>query len=533
MMSAKFVLPLQLLLATVAAADVVDILTVDKTDIPAQELGFAVCQVVVQFDDANDVLTAMVDVDVFTNDPQGFHQHPLGQDTEPLQSLVALHPDLAYDSFVTLGAQTSTGSPSTTPLIDTVLFNNAGQLVGGWSTLDNPSQAVPDENQQVLGAQLTVRQGFNVVGSLTATYNNGGGSFTATIECYSQPCVVDSDCADTNPCTDNACIENSCVNTLLDCDDGDPFTVDMCVDGVCRNTPQVCGQVNASCCVGTGTPGCEDFDCCSSVCRQVPSCCESAWGARCKALAIQICPACEQSGPTGLLVTDTTSEAAAAAGLRTCQLEVAFGAMGDNLLLISSDGLTTSAPDGFFQSPFGLDTAPPAVLIELFPELLYDSFVTIGVAIDEGADATSLALFDSALFNTGGAVEGDWYNANPPNGQGIAGPDLKVLAAQFTVGRQYQVGGDVFIFANDGLQSFPAAFDCIVDCNGNGVHDEDDIANGTSLDADPDGIPDECLVDVPTVSEWGLVLITLLMLTAGTLVFGRQARNRCSPSEPR
>ena len=36
----------------------------------------------------------------------------------------------------------------------------------------------------------------------------------------------------------------------------------------------------------------------------------------------------------------------------------------------------------------------------------------------------------------------------------------------------------------------PAEF---VDCNGNGLNDSFDIANGMSLDAnDDDGIPDEC-----------------------------------------
>lgn len=42
------------------------------------------------------------------------------------------------------------------------------------------------------------------------------------------------------------------------------------------------------------------------------------------------------------------------------------------------------------------------------------------------------------------------------------------------------------------------------------------------LDLDGSGIPDQCEPSVPTVSEWGLVAMTLLMLTAGTLVFKRR-----------
>lgn len=32
----------------------------------------------------------------------------------------------------------------------------------------------------------------------------------------------------------------------------------------------------------------------------------------------------------------------------------------------------------------------------------------------------------------------------------------------------------------------------LYDCNGNGVEDAFDIANGTSSDLDSDGVPDEC-----------------------------------------
>ncbi|MHC5026590.1 MAG: LVIVD repeat-containing protein [Planctomycetota bacterium] len=37
-----------------------------------------------------------------------------------------------------------------------------------------------------------------------------------------------------------------------------------------------------------------------------------------------------------------------------------------------------------------------------------------------------------------------------------------------------------------------AASACDADCNGNGIPDADDIADGTSLDLDGDGVPDEC-----------------------------------------
>jgi hypothetical protein len=100
------------------------------------------------------------------------------------------------------------------------------------------------------------------------------------------------------------------------------------------------------------------------------------------------------------------------------------------------------------------------------------------------------------------------------------------------------------------------------DCNGNGVPDELDLTAGTLHDADGDGIVDECGAccgtdgciqvtearcepfarceasgkyrgfqttcaeecadPIPTVSEWGLTVMTLLMLTVGTLVLRRR-----------
>jgi subtilisin family serine protease len=59
------------------------------------------------------------------------------------------------------------------------------------------------------------------------------------------------------------------------------------------------------------------------------------------------------------------------------------------------------------------------------------------------------------------------------------------------------------------------------DCNENGIPDECDIAYGTSRDMNGDGIPDECAFAIPTVSEWGIVVMALLVLATATLVFRR------------
>lgn len=105
------------------------------------------------------------------------------------------------------------------------------------------------------------------------------------------------------------------------------------------------------------------------------------------------------------------------------------------------------------------------------------------------------------------------------------------------------------------------AFHGLSDCNGNGILDICDVDDGTSLDVNGNGLPDECdpgacrLADftcvthlsqsdcesqggtydggattcdwacpehVPAVSTWGMVVLVLLVLTAGTVVVGRR-----------
>jgi hypothetical protein len=70
----------------------------------------------------------------------------------------------------------------------------------------------------------------------------------------------------------------------------------------------------------------------------------------------------------------------------------------------------------------------------------------------------------------------------------------------------------------------PCPADANDDSDGDGSCDSDDICPGEDdgADSDPaDGVPD-CVQDIPTVSEWGLVILTLLLLTAWKVYFGRR-----------
>ncbi|MFH1108836.1 MAG: lamin tail domain-containing protein [Planctomycetota bacterium] len=84
-------------------------------------------------------------------------------------------------------------------------------------------------------------------------------------------CVVDSDCADGNPCTQDDCNAGLCVNapSAGQCNDGDPCTTnDACVGGACLGTsiPNCC-QVDCDCDDGNS---CTSGTCASNTCQYAP-----------------------------------------------------------------------------------------------------------------------------------------------------------------------------------------------------------------------------------------------------------------------
>ena len=62
------------------------------------------------------------------------------------------------------------------------------------------------------------------------------------------------------------------------------------------------------------------------------------------------------------------------------------------------------------------------------------------------------------------------------------------------------------------------------DCNENGIPDGCDIASGNSTDLDGNGTPDDCFRPIPTVSQWGLAVLAILLLTVAKLRFARTSR---------
>lgn len=72
------------------------------------------------------------------------------------------------------------------------------------------------------------------------------------------------------------------------------------------------------------------------------------------------------------------------------------------------------------------------------------------------------------------------------------------------------------------------------DCNANAIPDECDIADRRSPDVNGNGIPDECdIPPVPTMSAWGTLVVTLSLLSAGTVVLQRRGARRPAASPAR
>ena len=169
-----------LAVATTARADFVRLEVDIKNDIEACQpaggfdLNLVVCNFYAVFDHPGDKITNTGDpASVTTTDPNGYFQHVFGGDKAPQCALFELYPDLACDSFVTIGRKCSDdpGGDNTglDPGWDPGEFNNNGHLLGGWYAVpfaDGSTQgdAGMYEDLRVLIAQLSVAPGETISG---------------------------------------------------------------------------------------------------------------------------------------------------------------------------------------------------------------------------------------------------------------------------------------------------------------------------------------------------------------------------------
>ena len=161
---------------------------------------------------------------------------------------------------------------------------------------------------------------------------------------------------------------------------------------------------------------------------------------------------------------------------------------------------------GLYHDPDGGDLASdrPCDPAGLYPELVYDSLLTVGGGCASDSFEQNVGVDFTGFNTTGSMVETDGIVlVNPDDLQGMPDANGRVLVAQLTTldgsvpeGRFSLVGTNA-----DGsdFQAFQVSWGepVLVDCNGNGVQDALDIGVASSRDCNLDGIPDECQTDDP------------------------------------
>ena len=67
----------------------------------------------------------------------------------------------------------------------------------------------------------------------------------------------------------------------------------------------VCGDpASGDCCQGNGSPGCEDLECCGTVCASDSFCCETEWDSACADRALALCAVCGGSSTGACCISD-------------------------------------------------------------------------------------------------------------------------------------------------------------------------------------------------------------------------------------
>ncbi len=144
--------------------------------------------------------------------------------------------------------------------------------------------------------------------------------------------------------------------------------------------------------------------------------------------------------------------------LTVCNVYAAFDVGADRLLNIGNADLQVWSggnPGVFYQHLFGGDTSTSCFIPGAFPDLICDSFVTIGNKCDPGTDGSATDPdFNPDEFNNNGHIVGGWFNGFPLNGQGDAGQDppnqnLQVLFLQSSVEQGNSMSGSINIFWRD------------------------------------------------------------------------------------
>ena len=148
------------------------------------------------------------------------------------------------------------------------------------------------------------------------------------------------------------------------------------------------------------------------------------------------------------------------AGTWTARIYANFDAETDQLNAVfadADDSLLIASTNGFYQNAFGGPTSAhinPA-FYDIFPSIVYDSWVTIGLEDQTGNNMLNIGI-DWSDFESGNEISTDngaWF-ATPADAQVLAGSDLRVLVGQFTM-----LGLDSYVSGVLNLQGYQGDFE--------------------------------------------------------------------------
>jgi len=121
------------------------------------------------------------------------------------------------------------------------------------------------------------------------------GDGRLTLACNFDACANGSgDCSEPSPtgepgCGDAFCCAATCELDQFCCDVTWDATCAGEAEGVCGGSFPACGPGSGVCGVPDNTPGCDNVDCCNTVCTVDPYCCLTVWDEFCVDEAASLC----------------------------------------------------------------------------------------------------------------------------------------------------------------------------------------------------------------------------------------------------
>ena len=178
--------------------------------------------------------------------------------------------------------------------------------------------------------------------------------------------------------------------------------------------------------------------------------------------------------------------------LDVCTVFAVFDNPGDVLLNIATADIQAyygEQPDLFYQHTFGADWPRPCVFLDFFPDLVCDSYVTVGVHCTPPDNTILNPYWNSEEFNDNGHIVDGWWDLFPEDGLWTAGnyPGLRLLIAQLSVVEGRSVSGTATViwrFGDEGDITWEEAFPvecpstplCPADLDGDGSVSAADLA---------------------------------------------------------